>query len=499
MSRRSASSARLAVSLGLCFVLAAACTPEPRPSPDGTTTALAGTIRLAYPEWPATLNPVTEPSPAARDILRAVLPSFYVVTPELEYRRSLLAEEPDVANRGERMEISFRLRPEARWSDGTPITVADVAFTVEVMQEPDVPSVDAEGFERVVEVVEQAPDRGVLIVAPPLSSWRELFSAGRFVLPAHVAEGPSGVAGWDRGPPVSGGPFRVGEVVDGRSVALERNAAYWGTGPAARRIQVLAVPDPTTALQLLRDGRVDAVAPMLGVSWGHRLRRLGRVGTAGAFGFHLVAMVANAARLPGVAERRVLADAVDRLRFAEALVREEGRPADGVLPPEVDGAIPAWSRYGRGPAEDLPSGEELELVYIRTELLELTARFLQAEIERAGGDLELVGLEADVFWTTFLPQRRFDLALVEVRGGAGPDLGPWSGRPDGIWSSLTGGTEPSGSLVQVQERLARTAAVLPLYQLRTSMGWREGVTGVQPNPSAEGPLWNSEAWAIADV
>jgi ABC-type transport system substrate-binding protein len=489
-----ASAAAVALSLALA---AAACTPPPEAPPDGRR-AQAGTIRLAYPEWPATLNPVTEPSPAARDILRAVLPSFYVVTPDLAYRRSLLAEEPRVERGEGRMEISFTLRPDARWSDGTPITVADVAFTVEVMQHPDVPTVDAEGFERVEDVVEEGPNQGALVLDPPVRAWRELFSAGRFVLPAHAAEEPTEVAGWNRGPPVSGGPFEVGEIVEGRSVTLEPNAQSW-TSPAAARIEVLAVPDPTTALQLLRDGEVDVVAPMLGVSWGHRLEGLPGVEAAGTFGSHLVAMVANVARLPEAAERRLLADAVDRLRFAEAIVRGEGRLADSVIAPQIEGARPAWDRYGRGPPRELPSGGELELVYIRTELLELTARFLQAEVQRAGGDLELVGLEPDVFWTTFLPERRFDLALVEVRGGAAANVARWSGPPDGIWSSLTGFPDVGGALARAQERLAAGAAVLPLYQPRTSMGWREGVTGVQPNPTAEGPLWNAEAWGISDV
>jgi ABC-type transport system substrate-binding protein len=483
----------------LCIValgpMAASCPAAPVPPPDGATARASGTIRLAYPEWPATLNPVTEASPGARDILRAVLPTFHVVTPDLEYRPSLLAEEPTVEVEDQRMTVTFRLRPDARWNDGRPITVADVAFTVEVMQDPDLERVDPEGFERVVEVVEEAPDRGRLVLSPPLPTWRELFSAGRFVLPAHVAEEISDVATWDEGPPVSGGPFRVANVVDGRSVMLERNARYWGSPAQAHRIEVLAVPDPTTALQLLRDGRVDVVAPMLGVSWGYRLSRLDGVGWAGAFGSHLVALVENVDRLGDRRARRGLIEAVDRGRFLRAVLQEEGRAAFGLFP-EGSG----WPRQSQGPARRFVPREELQLVYIRTELLELTARYLQAEVEAAGGDLELVGLEADVFWSTFLPGRRFDLALVEVRGSPEEDVSGWVGPPDGIWSSLTGAEIPAqGSAAVVQEELASRGVVLPMYQLRTTMGWRSGVQGVVPNPSVEGPLWNAEAWTVGEV
>jgi ABC-type transport system substrate-binding protein len=289
---------------------------------------------------------------------------------------------------------------------------------------------------------------------------------------------------------------------------LERNPRYFGPRPLAGRIEVSAVPDPTTAIQLLRDGRVDVVAPMLGVSWGRRLEALHGVEAASAFGPDLVALVANAARLPDAGERRALADAVDRVRFADAVVREEGALADSVVPPELAGGELAWAQFGRGDPPGLPAGEELELVYVRTELLELTARYLQAEVQRAGSDLELVGLESDVFWGTFLPERRFDLALVEVRGDPAPDLGEWFGPPDGIWASLSGLTDPvlatlevdltagdQGALVEAQARLADLAVVVPLYRLRASMGWREGIAGIEPNPSVDGSLWNAEDWS----
>jgi ABC-type transport system substrate-binding protein len=515
MPPRSGSRASLrlrALALAILGVLAA-CTPGALPAlrGTGTRTEPAGTIRLAYPDWPSTLNPVTEASPGARDILRAVLPTFHIVTPDLEYRPSLLAEEPRVEVEDDRMEVAFRIRDGALWSDGTPITVRDVAFTAEVMVEPEVAAVNPEGFDQVVDVAQDSPTTGRLVLSPPLEGWRELFSAGRFVLPAHAASSPAAVAGWDRGPPVAGGPFRIEEVVAGRSVMLERNDRFFGPRPLAERIEVAAVPDPTTAIQLLRAGRVDVVAPMRGVSWGRRLEALPGVEAAVTFGSELVALVANAARLSDPADRRAVADAIDRSRFATAVVREEGALADSLLPP-VPGSETPWSAYGRGEPSVLPASEELELVYVRTELLELTARYLQAEVQRAGGDLELVGIESDVFWDTFLPERRFDLALVEVRGGPAPDLGEWFGAPDGIWSSLTGHTDPQlalleddvaagvpGAVAEAEARLADLAVVVPLYRLGTSMGWRQGVTGIEPNPSADGPLWNAPEWSKPEV
>jgi ABC-type transport system substrate-binding protein len=283
-------------------------------------------------------------------------------------------------------------------------------------------------------------------------------------------------------------------------VTLERNPSFFGPSPLARRIEVAFVPDPTTAIQLLREGLVDVVAPMLGVSWGRRLADVPGAEAGGALGPQLVHLVMNGVRLAGVGDRRSVADAVDRGRFVDGVLRGQGAPAESVVAPEVPGSVPAWARYGGGRPEPGGIDGELSMVYVRGELLDLTARYIQAELRRVGIDLELVPLESDVFWGTFLPEGRFALSIVEVRGGPLADLGRWAaGTSAGIDRTLLRLLDEAAegdrtALASAQRRLAALALVLPLYQPRVAMGWLEGVTGIQPNPSVDGPLWNAWAW-----
>lgn len=482
------SPSRFAAGLGVVALALAACTTTPEPAPRGPS----GTIRIAYPSEPPTLDPVGEIAPAAADLLRPVLPSFHLVTPDLEYRLSLLAEEPQVETRGDRMTVRFRIRSDARWSDGSPITVHDVVHTAELMREA--PRSRRAGFEHLREVKVESSTEGRLVLIPPLGNWRGLFSSGRFVLPA--AAGHPGR--WDRGPPLAGGPFEVARMVPGRAMILRPNPHFFGPRPMAGRLEITFVPDATTAIQLLREGRVDAVAPAFGVSWGHRLAAVEEVRRAGALGHILAHMVLNVERLPDAGDRRSVADAIDRTRFAEAVVREEGRPAESVVPPEVPGSIPAWSRYGRGPPAAIELDRELSMIYVRGELMELTARFIQAELERVGVDLELVPLEYEVFWGAFFPRERFDLALIESRGGPAPELAARSGvlRDPALQDALTRTAAGDlGALEDAQRRLASLAPVVPLFQPRATMGWREGIGGIRPNASADGPLWNTWAWS----
>ncbi|HEX2026008.1 MAG TPA: ABC transporter substrate-binding protein [Actinomycetota bacterium] len=495
----------------LVALLGAACPSEPdrttlppEPSPP------QGTLRLGYPEEPPSLNPLTDPSPASRDILRAVLPTFHVVTPEATYAPYLLAGEPEVERDGRQMTVRFEIRDDARWSDGRPITVADVAFTWRATTRLD-GVVRTHGFDRLVAVEEESPTTGRLVLRPPLASWRDLFSAGRFVIPAHAADRLEDVLGWDGGPPVTAGPFRLGRWTRGRSVTLEADPRFWGEPAGVARIDVGFVPDPTTALQLLDRDALDAVAPMAGISWGRRLDAIPGVSVSEAFGPTVVDLVVNAASIPDAAVRRRVLDGIDRDRLVEVALPDDAVVADGLIPSDRPGAVPAWEEYGRGRASSVALPGEIDLVYPRAERTDLVARYVQAELERIGVDVELVGLEADVFHGTFLAGRRFDLALWEDRSGPTPELWPWVEAPgagrsltglgddelaDLVERSVGGGAAGDAAVVEAQQRLADLAVVLPLFGPEVTVGWRDGVSGLVANPTVDGPLWNAGTWAV---
>jgi peptide/nickel transport system substrate-binding protein len=499
-------------SIGLFLALfMSACPGEPeRPRVPPEPSSRAGTFRLGYPEEPPSLNPVTDPSPASRDLLRPVLPSFYLVTADLEYRPYLLSGEPEVRREPDRMTVRFRIRDDAMWSDDRPITVDDVRFTWQVMTR--VEAADPEGFDHLVAVEEESRRVGRLVLRPPLASWRDLFSAGRFVLPAHAAGSPSEVAAWQQGPPVTAGPFRLERWIRGRSVTLVADPSFWGPAHAVERIEVAFVPDPTTALQLLERGSLDAVASLAGISWGRRLDAIPGVTVSRAAGPDLVHLVTNTDTLPSADVRRRIVDGIDRDRLVEVVLRDEATTADGVLAPEVPGAVPAWETYGRGRPRPVAVPGELDLVYVRAERTDLVARYLQAELERIGVDVELVPLESDVFHGIFVPERRFDLALWELRSAPTPDLWPWVELPGAAppitglsqpdvarlpAGAAVGGRESGKLLIQAQAELAELAPVLPLYQPQVTVGWRAGVAGPAANPTVDGPLWNTGTWRIS--
>jgi len=122
--------------------------------------------------------------------------------------------------------ITFTLDERARWSDGTPVTAHDVVFTFNTVLAPEnltgPHKVGLDNFETPVAL----DDRTVKFVAKEVH-WRNLGTAGGLlILPKHAMEGKD----FNRilfSFPVVSGPYRIGEVNEGRFVTMERREDWW--------------------------------------------------------------------------------------------------------------------------------------------------------------------------------------------------------------------------------------------------------------------------------
>jgi microcin C transport system substrate-binding protein len=127
--------------------------------------------------------------------------------------------------------VSYRLRPEARWHDGRPVTPADVIFSFETLkaQSPRY----AFYYKNVVKA-EQSGEREITFTFNEKGN-RELPQiVGQIpVLPKHwyEAAGPDGrkrdPAQTSLEPPLGSGPYRLKSFEAGRSAIYERVPSYW--------------------------------------------------------------------------------------------------------------------------------------------------------------------------------------------------------------------------------------------------------------------------------
>ncbi len=135
----------------------------------------------------------------------------------------LLAESIDVSD--DRSTFTFRIRPEARFSDGTPVTAADVVWTMETLRDKGRPNFK-NSYSKVKSV--ETPDDRTLVFRQDVGDRELPLIMGLMpILSKKSWEGKtfeeSGLA-----PLIGSGPYVFADVKPDESVTYRKNPDYWG-------------------------------------------------------------------------------------------------------------------------------------------------------------------------------------------------------------------------------------------------------------------------------
>jgi ABC-type transport system substrate-binding protein len=241
--RRISSVVGTLASVVLSTTLVAACTVSPPPAPQSTDTTQstppppmkATQIIMAIDSIGAGFNPhlMSDQSPVNAAISALVLPSSFRPIPDpetptgsrWEMDPSLLVSAEVTSE--EPFTVTYKIRPEASWTDNAPIAADDYWYLWrQMVSQPGV--VDPAGYDLITGV--QSVEGGktaVVTFSQTYPAWRELFND---ILPAHIVKDvPGGFAsGLARAMPVTGGQFRVESIDPQRDeILLARNDRYW--------------------------------------------------------------------------------------------------------------------------------------------------------------------------------------------------------------------------------------------------------------------------------
>jgi ABC-type transport system substrate-binding protein len=225
------------------MTLVAGCTVSPPPAPQSTDTSKVTTapppratqIIVAIDSIGPGFNShlLSDQSPVNAAISSLVLPSSFRPVPDpasptgsrWELDPTLL-ESAAVTNENP-FTVTYKIRPEAQWTDNAPIGADDFWYLWrQMVSHPGV--VDPAGYDLITGV--QSVEGGktaVVTFSQHYPAWRELFND---ILPAHIVKDvPGGFAsGLARALPVTGGQFRVENIDPQRDeILLARNDRYW--------------------------------------------------------------------------------------------------------------------------------------------------------------------------------------------------------------------------------------------------------------------------------
>lgn len=172
----------------------------------------------------------------------------------------LIAETIEVPDDGSWVE--FKIRPEARFHDGTPVTAADVAWTFETLREKGSPFYRF--YYAAVREVQTPDDSTVRFVLHEGENKEMPLILGELtVLPKHYwADKDFDKTTLD--PPLGSGPYRIASVDPGKSIVFERDPDYWANDlPVVRgtnnfdRIRYDYYRDRTISREAFKAGAID--------------------------------------------------------------------------------------------------------------------------------------------------------------------------------------------------------------------------------------------------
>jgi peptide/nickel transport system substrate-binding protein len=172
----------------------------------------------------------------------------------------LIAETIDVSD--DRDSVTFTLRDTAKFSDGVPITAADVIFSYTLLRDKGWPFM-RRTYDQVA-VGEVTSDRVVKFVFKPDSSLEMPLLMGLMpILPRHKINTET-FEQTSLEPPVGSGPYRVSRVDAGRTVVFSRNPDWWARDlPIARgrynfnEIRIEHFRDHIAMFEAFKAGEID--------------------------------------------------------------------------------------------------------------------------------------------------------------------------------------------------------------------------------------------------
>ncbi|MFM2106694.1 MAG: hypothetical protein RL338_1726 [Chloroflexota bacterium] len=355
--RRSvAAVASLAVAVVLAVAGILAATSAARTAgAGGTVTVLAAA--------PSTLDPAAAGDAGTAAVVAQLYETLTAYDPDLVLRPAL-AESWEIGDGG--LLVRFRLRDGLVFSDGSPLTGADVVRSWLRIIDPDQPSplsslaldiagagdylagriddpagVGLSATGDVVEVRLARPtDLPAIVSSPIFAIVPEGFEVG--------FEDPDRFVG--------SGAYRVAELAADRLV-LEANERYWAGPASIGRAVLVSDVGGRSPVEVFADGEVDyAPISSFDASWIAYDRDLGPslVATPALaldyYGFDTTEPPFDDARV-----RRAISLAVDWRRIVELGSGGEARPADSMVPVGIPGRAPA----GPGEGADIPRAREL--------------------------------------------------------------------------------------------------------------------------------------------
>jgi peptide/nickel transport system substrate-binding protein len=556
MRGRSSRSRNLALSLVCACALVASMvgTSAASSAPRRVAAQASGTIRIAAEEEPTCADWIASCAGSSWGnwaLGNLTLPQALNVSADGEYVPGPMLVDLPTLDAGPPMTVTYRIRPEAVWSDGEPITSADFEYTwKQIVDGKDI--YDTTGYVDIESIDTSDPQVAVVTFSEPFAGWRDLFGGFYFVLPSHLLEGKSRNKVMKDGYAFSAGPWELegGKAgwKKGKTITLVPNDAFWGTKPTIGKVIFQFIPESSAELEAVKTGQVVAAYPLPIDGALDQLDESPDLSYTVSFGNQFEGFFINAKAFPlnSQAVRQAIAYATDRQVIVDQILRpaiREGRVLQSFIVPTFrQFYVPSFERYApdQGMVDELMIGDGWEQgsdgIWEKNgktatfeinstagnESRALTEQIWQSQLRQAGFDLKIKNLNSDVLFGERLPKGQYDVALYASVGTPDPGLclifcsenipskknksvgnnTTWTNDPtiDETWRAVDDTLDDAARVTDAQEgqaALAEYVASLPLFQSPVLFIYNHDRLGgnLQDNP-VMGPFFTMNEWVL---
>jgi peptide/nickel transport system substrate-binding protein len=506
-----------------------------------------GQAIMGLSQEPVNFNPIMPWIEVQRGVHMDLYDAPWRLDPGGRLIPNLAAEIPTVANggiAGGGTGFTVKLRRNARWHDGQPLTARDVVFTWQTLMNPKVTAYSTVGYDQIATM--DAPDDYTVrfTLKEPYAPIMAVLS-DMYVVPEHVLSKSADINKDDFNTkrPVGSGAFKFVEWAAGDHITLEANRAYHGPGPYLDRLVYKYIPDLTVMFTQFKNREIDITgtqgipvdlypeAKKLPAAQANVLLTPSTTYESIAFNF----------MNPLFQDRRVrqaLYYGMDKRPVVNGIFLGLVQEAETYVPPQSwaydprvrgahkynpDLAKQLLDRAGWTPGPDgirVKNGQRLAFDNSTTsgnKVREQIQQILQQQWRQIGVDMRISNMPASVLFGDFYRLSRFQTVLIGIAMGPDPDhtfrlhskyipIRGGKGRNAIVYDNpevdrlLDAGvreidqTKRKAIYAKLQEVLVVDLPHLPIYHYVGITGVNARLQGYTPNSNVVDGSWNSNTW-----
>jgi peptide/nickel transport system substrate-binding protein len=472
-----------------------------------------------------------------------VIRGAFLFTPQFNWKPDLISSYKLQLNP---QRLTYHIRPNAKWSDGTAVTAKDFRFTWQTATNAKYKDhIDPLGWEDITSVA----GNGKLVKITfkrNFAGWKNLFS---YVLPQHALQGTDMLTVWNDcicnpkkgNAPIGDGPFLLTRFDRGSGITLTKNSRGWyGKKAKLDSIVFRFITNTNSEIQAIRSGEVDAIYPQpqlaladlrsqaglkvvshVGLQWEHIEIEQGAHGNPLAKQLWMRRALMQAFNRAAAAHALygTLNPSVGPLQSLVRLKGEAGYSNDfgkwNYSPTKIEAAMKAHNCTKGGDGIFTCNGTKVAFDFASTSgnaLRTLAFTIFQDQASKAGIQLRNAFVPAGTLFGSKLPAHDFDLAMFTYLVTVDPhyvvatfscgnasnyteycnrNVTKWLGQSDRELNPV----KRLALIKKVGKVLSSDVPMIPLYQRPTYLVYKTSVHGMVDNATSQGPSFNAENWS----